>query len=58
VSEYAATHPVEDFAESWLTFVRLGDDLDEHDTVWAAKARWFHTRPQLRDAAEEIRARL
>ncbi|MFP5310688.1 MAG: putative zinc-binding metallopeptidase [Actinomycetes bacterium] len=58
VSPYAATHPVEDFAESWLTFVRLGDELDEHDSAWAEKARWFAGRPELRDAAEEIRARL
>lgn len=58
VSEYAATNPIEDFAESFSYFIALdGEDypLDESFEM-DAKIIWFEQFPELVEIREYIRA--
>ena len=54
VSDYAATNLVEDFAESFMTFVL--EDEPSGDTVVAAKLRYFWDVPEFVAIRERIRA--
>jgi hypothetical protein len=55
-TDYAALHPAEDFAESWVTFVLYEyEDIDEE---WARKAAWFEAHPELVAARDHIWALL
>jgi len=51
-SDYAATHPVEDFAESWVTFVLY--EYEGVDEEWADKGAFFDGYPELVAAREHI----
>lgn len=58
VTEYAATNPIEDFAESFSYFVGLDDDElpeDGDEYVADAKILWFAQFPELVDIRASIR---
>jgi hypothetical protein len=58
VSEYAATNPNEDFAESFSYFVGLSEDdypLDGDSYLMDAKILWFEQFPELIEMKEAIR---
>lgn len=58
VSEYAATNPIEDFAESFSYFVGLDDEdfpFDGEDFLMDAKILWFEQFPELVEMREAIR---
>lgn len=57
-SEYATTHPVEDFAESWATYVLYEWELEDPAAVWVQKAAFFDEYAALREARREIWASL
>ena len=52
VSEYAATHPDEDIAESWTLFVLEPKPTD--DTIRSQKILFFYEYPELIDLREQI----
>jgi hypothetical protein len=59
VSEYAATNPIEDFAESFSYFVGLDDEMfpvDGNEYMLDAKVLWFEQFPEIVDMRESIRA--
>jgi len=58
VSEYAATNPIEDFAESFSYFICLSDeDFPEDGSSYEmdAKILWFEQFPELVDMRDSIR---
>lgn len=58
VSEYAATNPIEDFAESFSYFVGLDDEsypVDGESYLMDAKILWFEQFPELVAMRESIR---
>ncbi|MGB7341576.1 MAG: hypothetical protein WBC91_21950 [Phototrophicaceae bacterium] len=58
VSEYAATNPIEDFAESFSYFIGLDDDDfpdADSDYEMDAKILWFEQFPELIEMRESIR---
>lgn len=58
VTEYAATNPIEDFAESFSYFVGLSDeDYPPEDSDWEMdqKILWFEQFPELVEMRESIR---
>ncbi|MBK8027740.1 MAG: hypothetical protein IPK19_41755 [Chloroflexi bacterium] len=58
VSEYAATNPIEDFAESFSYFVGLDDDMlpvDGEASVVEAKILWFDQFPELAELRISVR---
>lgn len=54
VSDYAATNVVEDFAESFMTWVI--EDGERGDTIAASKLAFFDEYPDLAEIRERIRA--
>ncbi|MEC8762510.1 MAG: hypothetical protein VXY40_07145, partial [Actinomycetota bacterium] len=54
VSDYAATNVVEDFAESFMTFV-LEPEPDD-DTVIGQKLLFFWDRPEYVEIRDHVRA--
>lgn len=54
VSDYAATNPIEDAAESFTTFVL--EDEPSSESVIAQKIRFFWAQPELVEIRERIRA--
>lgn len=58
VSEYAATNPIEDFAESFSYFVGLDDDMlpvDGEASMVEAKILWFDQFPELAELRISVR---
>ncbi|MEO1290210.1 MAG: hypothetical protein AAFV93_20865 [Chloroflexota bacterium] len=57
VTEYAATNPIEDFAESFSYFIGLDEDDFPFDDAYEmdAKILWFEQFPELVDMRESIR---
>lgn len=58
VSEYAATNPIEDFAESFSYFVGLDEEmlpLDGDEFLLDAKVLWFEQFPELVEIRASIR---
>lgn len=58
VSVYAATNPIEDFAESFSYFIGLDDEMlpvDGTDYLMDAKVLWFEQFPELVEMREAIR---
>lgn len=51
-TDYAASHPAEDFAESWVTFVLY--EYEGVDEPWARKAAFFEGFPELVEARAHI----
>lgn len=51
-TDYAASHPAEDFAESWVTFVLY--EYEGVDETWARKAAFFEEFPELVEARAHI----
>lgn len=58
VTPYAATNPIEDFAESWTRFVNLSQPQSYRDGDISARAKigFFYAFPELRALREHIRA--
>lgn len=54
VSEYAATHPVEDFAESWAAYVLYDWEAEDPTLPWVQKAAFFDEYVTLRAARRAI----
>lgn len=55
VNEYAATDPIEDFAETFAYFVAL-DEVPDSTTVADQKILWFYDNPDMVAFRDEIRA--
>ncbi len=53
VTEYAATHPAEDIAESFIYFVTL--DKPEGNLIKDKKIRFFYAYPELIEIRERMR---
>lgn len=56
VTEYAATSPEEDIAESWSYFI-LWAQIDPYD-IWEEKVMFFHQYPELIELRAEILSRI
>ncbi len=56
ITEYAATDPMEDIAESWAQFVLKPPPLD--DSIAAAKVNFFYEFPELVELREVILANI
>lgn len=58
VTEYAATDPAEDIAESLAWFVLYDLPPEEEQAVWAQKQRFFFRYPELAAFRSAVRSRL
>ena len=56
MTDYAATNPGEDIAESWTHFVI--NDKPSGDSIADQKVRFFYDYPELVELRDKIRARL